>query len=238
MGGEPPVSSGPWAAVPVQQQTSVGQTPGTDGRPALAESVRRDQPWAGPVGHASMLAGSGGRGGHGRSKTMFGGDVARNIFPIIPLTKQIRSTRDAVYRRINALAIPDENPMTVDLTAAEFNDEAKAREWLETSRWPNGPYCPHCGSFDALRMEGQGPASRPFPLPRLPWAVHRPDRLRHGEQPPSADEVGSGDPADDGQQEGHVGASNPSHAQHRLQNGLVHVPSHPRGYDARRRRLR
>ena len=39
--------------------------------------------------------------------------------------------------------------MTVDLTAAEFHDEAKAREWLEGSRWPNGPYCPHCGSFDA-----------------------------------------------------------------------------------------
>ncbi len=58
---------------PVQQQTSVGQTPGTDGRPALAESARRDQPWAGPVGHASMLAGSGGRGGHGRSKTILEG---------------------------------------------------------------------------------------------------------------------------------------------------------------------
>jgi Transposase zinc-ribbon domain len=35
--------------------------------------------------------------------------------------------------------------MTVDLAAAEFHDEAKAREWLEGSRWPNGPYCPHCG---------------------------------------------------------------------------------------------
>ncbi len=45
--------------------------------------------------------------------------------------------------------------MTVDLTAAEFHDEDKAREWLEESRWPNGPYCPHCGSVNALRMEGQ-----------------------------------------------------------------------------------
>ncbi len=45
--------------------------------------------------------------------------------------------------------------MLVDLTAAEFHDDAKARAWLEGSRWPNGPYCPHCGSVEALRMEGQ-----------------------------------------------------------------------------------
>src|SRR4051794_10279542 len=45
--------------------------------------------------------------------------------------------------------------MTVDLTAPEFHDDAKAREWLEGSRWPNGPYCPHCGSSDALLMDGQ-----------------------------------------------------------------------------------
>jgi transposase-like protein len=45
--------------------------------------------------------------------------------------------------------------MTIDLTAAEFHDEGAAREWLEGSRWPNGPCCPHCGSFNALRMEGK-----------------------------------------------------------------------------------
>src|SRR5260370_705945 len=26
-----------------------------------------------------------------------------------------------------------------------FQDEAKAREALEAVRWPDGPYCPHCG---------------------------------------------------------------------------------------------
>ena len=40
--------------------------------------------------------------------------------------------------------------MTVDLTAAEFHDEAAAREWLEGSRWPNGAYCPHCGSVKSF----------------------------------------------------------------------------------------
>jgi transposase-like protein len=44
--------------------------------------------------------------------------------------------------------------MTVDLTDPVFHDEDKAREWLETSRWPNGPVCPHCGSVRVARMGG------------------------------------------------------------------------------------
>ncbi len=29
-----------------------------------------------------------------------------------------------------------------------FPDDDKARQWFEKTRWPNGPYCPHCGSFN------------------------------------------------------------------------------------------
>ena len=29
-----------------------------------------------------------------------------------------------------------------------FATEDKAREWLVSELWPNGPYCPHCGSFN------------------------------------------------------------------------------------------
>ena len=43
----------------------------------------------------------------------------------------------------------------MDITAPRFNDEDKAREHLEAIRWPNGPVCPHCGSFNAKRLEGQ-----------------------------------------------------------------------------------
>lgn len=32
--------------------------------------------------------------------------------------------------------------------AEMFSDENKAREWLEAKRWPDGPYCPHCGSVN------------------------------------------------------------------------------------------
>ena len=29
-----------------------------------------------------------------------------------------------------------------------FRDNDAARDWLEAQRWPNGPYCPSCGSFN------------------------------------------------------------------------------------------
>ena len=29
-----------------------------------------------------------------------------------------------------------------------FRDEDAAREWIEAQRWPDGPYCPRCGSFN------------------------------------------------------------------------------------------
>jgi transposase-like protein len=42
-----------------------------------------------------------------------------------------------------------------DLTAPIFNDEDKAREHIEASRWPDGVNCPHCGSLDVHRMAGK-----------------------------------------------------------------------------------
>jgi transposase-like protein len=49
--------------------------------------------------------------------------------------------------------------MNVNLTDPIFHDENKAREWLEASRWPNGPVCPHCGSLRPSIMGGK--AHRP-----------------------------------------------------------------------------
>ena len=42
-----------------------------------------------------------------------------------------------------------------DMTAPRFNDPDAAREYLETLRWPDGPFCPHCGSFAAKRLPDQ-----------------------------------------------------------------------------------
>src|SRR5882672_2935940 len=35
----------------------------------------------------------------------------------------------------------------------DFTDE-QAREYFERLRWPNGPICPHCGSQNAYRLQG------------------------------------------------------------------------------------
>jgi transposase-like protein len=41
-----------------------------------------------------------------------------------------------------------------------FQDETKAREYLESIRWPNGPICPHCGSVEKMYTL-KGEAHRP-----------------------------------------------------------------------------
>jgi len=58
-----------------------------------------------------------------------------------------------------------------NITAPRFTDEAAAREHLEAIRWPDGPVCPHCGSFAATRL----PAVRGKPSKRNPEG-----KLRHG----------------------------------------------------------
>lgn len=35
-----------------------------------------------------------------------------------------------------------------------YPTEAACRALLEQMRWPDGPYCPHCGSYDHARLEG------------------------------------------------------------------------------------
>jgi transposase-like protein len=45
--------------------------------------------------------------------------------------------------------------MSVDITQPIFTDEDKAREHLEAQRWPDGPFCPHCGSTNVHRLEGK-----------------------------------------------------------------------------------
>ena len=40
--------------------------------------------------------------------------------------------------------------------AAHFSDPEKAREFLESQRWPEGPICPHCGELNnAYRLEAK-----------------------------------------------------------------------------------
>ncbi|MEQ8250570.1 MAG: IS1595 family transposase [Oceanibaculum nanhaiense] len=47
-----------------------------------------------------------------------------------------------------------------NLTDPIFNDDDKAREHLEALRWPEGPVCPHCGSYDKIKKL-EGKSTRP-----------------------------------------------------------------------------
>lgn len=50
----------------------------------------------------------------------------------------------------------------MNLTDPIFHDENKAREHLEHIRWPEGPYCPHCGNADPERItKMKGKSHRP-----------------------------------------------------------------------------
>lgn len=43
----------------------------------------------------------------------------------------------------------------MNLTDVSKLTEDQAREAFERIRWPNGPVCPHCGSVDALKLQGK-----------------------------------------------------------------------------------
>ncbi len=47
--------------------------------------------------------------------------------------------------------------MSAELDNPAFQDDDLAREWFEARIWPNGPVCPHCGSFGdgVTRMLGE-----------------------------------------------------------------------------------
>lgn len=49
-----------------------------------------------------------------------------------------------------------------NLTDPIFSNEDKAREHLESIRWADGVYCPHCGNLDAITIHRlQGKSHRP-----------------------------------------------------------------------------
>jgi len=49
-----------------------------------------------------------------------------------------------------------------NLPQAIFTDDTKAREWLESRVWPDGPVCPHCGNCDEKKITSlRGEAHRP-----------------------------------------------------------------------------
>jgi hypothetical protein len=51
-------------------------------------------------------------------------------------------------------------PLSLEEFRREISDEASARRLLERLVWPQGPYCPRCGSFRVWRFRDEGRRSR------------------------------------------------------------------------------
>jgi len=50
-----------------------------------------------------------------------------------------------------------------DLTVPIFTDETKAREYLASVRWPDGPFCPFCGQLETVRaLPAKGSMGAPW----------------------------------------------------------------------------
>src|SRR5712664_1077697 len=80
--------------------------------------------------------------------------IRTKILPaIFTLTKHREFGPSPRYRGATSMAGILDNPV--------FEDDDLAREWFEARIWPNGPVCPHCGSF------GEG-------VTKLFGAKHRP----------------------------------------------------------------
>jgi len=45
--------------------------------------------------------------------------------------------------------------MSINLKNPIYNNEIKAREHLESLRWPDGAYCPRCGGFEVVKLGGK-----------------------------------------------------------------------------------
>jgi transposase-like protein len=68
--------------------------------------------------------------------------------PVLELIPQDRWASISTVRTVVAMNA---------LMERHFQTAEAAREWLERIRWPKGPICPHCGTFDhayAIRKVG------------------------------------------------------------------------------------
>src|ERR1700724_1221835 len=50
--------------------------------------------------------------------------------------------------------------LPIELSHPCYHDEEAARAQLESIRWPDGPFCPYCGSFDRVRPTPTPPKAK------------------------------------------------------------------------------
>src|SRR6476469_3571993 len=52
-----------------------------------------------------------------------------------------------------------EGDIALRVAMGTYADDNAAREFIEKARWPDGAFCPHCGSHDVTKLQGK--ATRP-----------------------------------------------------------------------------
>ena len=107
----------------------------------------------------------------------------------------------------------------VDITNPIFHDEDKAVAHLEASRWPDGPFCPYCGSLNVHRMAGKTQAGM-FLCNDCRDKFTARVGSGHGALAYPRPQVAAGHASDGRQQEGHVVQAAPAHAGRDLQDAL------------------
>jgi len=55
----------------------------------------------------------------------------------------------------------DADELNLIKLAREYSDEDRARELLETLRWPDGAKCPHCGEAEPYKLQPKATSKRP-----------------------------------------------------------------------------
>jgi hypothetical protein len=56
---------------------------------------------------------------------------------------------------------PEKDEITLSKLALEYADNDKAREFLESMRWPNGAFCPHCKATKPYTVKGRSESRSP-----------------------------------------------------------------------------
>ncbi len=117
--------------------------------------------------------------------------------------------------------------MSNTFVAPHFQTPENAREWLEKTRWPDGPVCSHCGTFDhAYKTKKPGWYRCAEKECRKDFTVTTGTVMERSHIPLNKWLMGFYMMTR--QQKGRFGSPASSRLGPRLQVGLVHVPPNPR----------
>ena len=121
----------------------------------------------------------------------------------------------------------------IDITRM-FPDNEAAEQWFIDTRWPDGPRCPHCDSDRVQYPIGHKTMTHRVQGQRVPQAVQRPHRHRHGSVQPWLSGLGHRHLPVDHEPQGRVLHEAPPGPGPDPKNGVASCPQVARGMDTGR----